>query len=142
MTSRASSRLQQSQADVVDTACRAIADVRWRWAEIKPQLQRELRAGQFRCEPVRRFQSDDGVIDVWPALEALVLKAVAIVLSRRLAIPPSCYHVAGHGGAKAAVRDAMDNLDGRRFVFRSDTRLHRAMPSTMKRATSALGCEE
>jgi hypothetical protein len=51
----------------------------------------------------------DDCIKLWAALDALVLKAVALVLNYRLDLPPSCYHVAGkegeeQRGAKAAVR--------------------------------------
>ena len=47
-------------------------------------------------------------------LDALVLKALALVLSRRLDFPASCYHVPGRRdekrGAKAAVRHICSRL--------------------------------
>jgi hypothetical protein len=32
-----------------------VGDVRWRWEDIRPQLQARLRAGEYRLGPVRRF---------------------------------------------------------------------------------------
>ncbi len=37
-----------------------------------------------------------------------------------------CYHLAGRGGAKAAVRAVADNLDGNTFVFRTDVKSYYA----------------
>jgi len=57
--------------------------------------------GRYRLGPVQRFGDGEDAIEVWGAKDALVLKAVAIVLARRWAFSPRCHHVAGHGGAKA-----------------------------------------
>ncbi|MGZ3434556.1 MAG: hypothetical protein ACXVA7_22590, partial [Isosphaeraceae bacterium] len=48
-------------------------NVRWRWEEIRPQLQAQLRAGGYRFNSVRRFHQSDETIEVWSALDALVL---------------------------------------------------------------------
>ncbi len=103
-------------------------DVRWRWADLKTQLQEQLLAGQYRLGTVERIETPEKTVEVWPALDALVLKAVAIVLSRRLGtvFSRSCYHPAGHGGAKKAVRDVAGHLPENRFVFRSDVRSYYA----------------
>jgi hypothetical protein len=60
-------------------------------------------------------------------LDALVLKALAMVLNRRLDLPRSCYHVPGKAGeaklgAKAAVRHICSRLPPNQFVFRSDVK--------------------
>jgi hypothetical protein len=55
-------------------------DVRWRWAELRPKLQEWLRAGVYRIGAVRRFPAGDVTVEVRPALDALVLKATALVL--------------------------------------------------------------
>ena len=57
-----------------------------------------------------------------------MLKAVAIVLSRQLAptIARSCYHLAGHGGAKGAVRDVAAQVKQNTFVFRTDVKSYYA----------------
>ena len=58
--------------------------------------------------------------DLWAARDALVLKALALVLSDRLPASPSCYHLAGHGGAKGAVRTVWEHLPRHRFVLKTD----------------------
>jgi hypothetical protein len=58
-------------------------DVRWRWADLKPRLRRQLLAGEYRLEPTRRVHCEQDVLEIWSALDALVLKATAIVLSRQ-----------------------------------------------------------
>jgi len=72
--------------------------LRCRWKDIKPQLQADLLAGRYRLGPVHRFQGNGESTEVWGALDALVLKAIAIVLSQRLELPGSCYHLAGGQG--------------------------------------------
>jgi hypothetical protein len=87
-------------------------DVRWLWEYMRPQLQAQLRAGTYRLGPVRRFHDGDETIEVWSALDALVLKATAIVLTTHWLpdFSPHCHHLPGRGGAKAAVRQ---DLSGR-----------------------------
>ena len=101
-------------------------DVRLRWDELKPQLQADLLAGEYRFSPVQRYQSRGESLEVWSAMDALVLKAMQIVLSDRLDLPKSCTHLKGHGGAKAAVRHVVENLKDRPFVFRSDVKQYYA----------------
>ena len=101
-------------------------DVRWRWNDIKPVLQRMLLAGEYRFSPLRRIRRENDVLEIWSALDALVLKAMAIVLNRRLSFSNRCYHLKGHGGAKAAVRAVVENLPGSRFVFSTDVRSYYA----------------
>jgi len=100
--------------------------VRQRWATIRPQLQADLLAGCYRFSSLKRFQRGDERIELWAALDALVLKAMAIVLTRRLNLSRSCYHLLGHGGAKGAVRDVVQNLSGNPFVFQTDVKSYYA----------------
>ena len=120
--------------------------MRFRWAEIKPQVQRDLPAGQYRLQPLRRTQTADcECMELWTALDALVLKALAMVLNRRLDFPRSCYHVPGKAhrlfvsvvravekegeakrGAKAALRHIFAQLQESQFVFRSDVKSYYA----------------
>ncbi len=72
-------------------------DLRRRWEELRPQLQAWLRAGVYRIGAVRRFPASDETVDVWPALDALVLKAIALVPTAHLlpSLSPHRYHVEG-----------------------------------------------
>ena len=82
----------------------------------KLRLRRELREGSYRFGLLSRLTLQSGEeIDVWSARDALVLKALAIVLGRHLAVSPRCVHVKGHGGAKAAVRQVWQHLPRQRF---------------------------
>jgi RNA-directed DNA polymerase len=96
-------------------------DLRWRWEEIRPQLQAQLQEGTYRLGPVRRFHRGDETIEVWSALDALVLEATALVLTAHW--PPDlsshCQHLPGRGGAKAAVRFVHEHLAANTFVFRT-----------------------
>lgn len=103
-------------------------DLRWRWLVTKPRLQQQLLAGTHRFEAVHRYHLPGETVEGWSSLDALVLKAVAIVLSRRLGpqLSDRCYHLAGHGGSKAAVRDVTERLPGNRYVFRTDVKSYYA----------------
>ena len=101
-------------------------NVRWQWFEIKPWLQGQLLAGSYHFDALRRIHRQNGSIELWSALDALVLKAIAIVLTRRLCFSERCYHLLGHGGAKAAVRDVVEHLPGNPFVFRTDVKSYYA----------------
>jgi len=103
-------------------------DVRWRWEEIRPQLQAQLSAGEYRISSVRRFHQGDETIEVWSALDALVLKATALVLSAHLLpnLSQHCHHLQGRGGAKATVRFVHEHLAANTFVFRTDVKSYYA----------------
>ncbi|MCP5110304.1 MAG: hypothetical protein GY953_05670, partial [bacterium] len=95
--------------------------LRHRWGEEKQRLQAELRSGRYRTQPLRRVQGHGGErLSLWAARDALVLKALTWVLEGVLPVAASCTHVRGHGGAKAAVRAALEHLPENGFVFRTD----------------------
>jgi hypothetical protein len=105
-----------------------VRDVRWRWEEIRPQRQAQLRTGVYRLDPVRRFDQVDATIEVWSAVDALVLKATALVLTSHWVADLSqhCHHLLRRGGAKAVVRFVHENLAVSTFVFRTDVRSYYA----------------
>jgi len=90
---------------------------------ISPRVKASDRLGA-----VERIETGEKTIELWPAQDALVLKVIAIVLSRKLGpmFNRSCYHLAGHDGAKKAVRDLAANLGGDTFVFRTDVKSYYA----------------
>ena len=67
-----------------------------------------------------------------------MLKATAIVLARHLEphLSQRCHHLAGRGGAKAAVRAVAENLDGNAFVFRTDVNTTPASTTTCSSGNS------
>ena len=64
-------------------------------------------------------------IDLFSARDALVLKALSLVLGPRLSIS-KCTHVKGHGGGKGAVRQVLRHLPHHRFVLRTDVQSYYA----------------
>ncbi len=98
--------------------------VRERWSEIKPQLQHQPLTGCYRFSPLRRIHRTDDHLEIWSALDSLVLKAIAIVFTKRLVprLSTRCTHLAGNGGAKSAVREVVANLPNNQFVFRTDVK--------------------
>ena len=62
------------------------------------------------------------VIHLWNAQDALVQKAMALVLGPQWPISPRCTHMKGHGGLKGALRWLRAKLPRFSFVFRSDVK--------------------
>jgi RNA-directed DNA polymerase len=97
--------------------------LRFFWPTEKLRLREELLTGRYRFEPLSRVTKRDGeVLHLWSARDALVLKALAIVLGNHLPVSRRCVHVKGHGGAKAAVRAVRDHLPTHNFVLRTDVK--------------------
>ena len=99
-------------------------DICFRWDDIKPWLQETLLAGKYVFTSQKEILLPDRKIELWSAMDAMVLKAISIVLGEHLepVLSPNCYHLAGHGGAKAAVRDTADHLKQGQFVMKSDVK--------------------
>ena len=106
----------------------ANADVwglRFRWLAEKAAIRQTLLAGHYRFAPLTRITKSDGqCVYVWSARDALVLKALAIVLGGVLPVSRRCVHVKGHGGAKAAVRAVTGALPDYAFVLRTDVKAY------------------
>jgi len=108
----------------------ADADVwsfRRHWPIEKGRIQADLVAEKFRFGLLNRVTLKDGTdIDLWAARDALVLKALTIVLSDVLPVSSRCTHCKGHGGAKAAVRQVMAHLPANSFVLKTDVKSYYA----------------
>jgi len=96
---------------------------RW-WHEKKPMLQQLLLSGRYLFRELRLFRGEDQMIECWSSMDALVLKAIALVLGEHLKphLSQRCFNVAGNGGMKAAVREVGANLSKYKFVFRTDVK--------------------
>ncbi len=91
------------------------------WVRQRARIQAELRAGSYRLASVQRIITQAGeVLHVWRAADALVLKALTIVLEQQLPISDRCTHVKGNGGAHGAVAAIRERLSEHRFVARTD----------------------
>ncbi len=98
--------------------------LRWRWAQVKAQVQTLLLTGQYRFDAMDMIPASEDQVALWSSRDALVLKALALVLTRHLGplLPKSCCHVINNGGSKAAVRLVASRLHGQHFVFRTDVK--------------------
>ncbi len=102
-------------------------EFRRNWPQQKDRIRAELPSGGYRFGLLDRIALANGEeIDLWSARDALVLKALAMVLAGHLPVSRSCTHVKGHGGAKAAVRQVMVKLADNRFVLKTDVRSYYA----------------
>jgi RNA-directed DNA polymerase len=100
---------------------------RRRWPDEKQRVKEALLTGRFRFALLQRVTKADGSeADLWSARDALVLKALTVVLARVLPVSPHCTHIKGNGGAKAAVRQVRAALATNRFVLRTDVKSYYA----------------
>jgi hypothetical protein len=84
--------------------------------------------GTYQFSPQQEIRFETDTIELWASLDALVLKAVTLVLTRHLKphISNQCVHVKGNGGGKKAVRQITRQLKDNSFVFRSDVKSYYA----------------
>jgi RNA-directed DNA polymerase len=86
-------------------------------------LLARLGADTYQLSPQSVVITASGtVIHLWSSLDALVLKALAMILPRYLDLHPSCTHVKGHGGLKATVRNLEEVLPDYQFVLKTDVK--------------------
>ncbi|MBE0575584.1 MAG: hypothetical protein IH613_06770 [Desulfuromonadales bacterium] len=79
----------------------------------------------YQLSPLEWFLSEEGdVIECYSARGALVMKSLAIVLTRSLLpeLSINCHHLKGRGGVPGALRRVQSLLPAARFVCRSDVR--------------------
>ena len=100
--------------------------LRFHWARERPRIQQALLAGTYRFDAVQIYRTSEGAFESWSARDALVLKALAIVLGGHLRLSERCYHLAGNGGAKRAVCDVVEALPKHTFVFCTDVKSYYA----------------
>jgi len=101
--------------------------IRCDWPDEKRRIQADLLAGEYRFGLLDRITLADGSdIDLWASRDALVLKALTIVLADVLPVSPRCTHIKGHGGVKFAIRQVRDHLCCNRFVLRTNVKSYYA----------------
>ncbi len=100
---------------------------RW-WTEKKAYLQKLLLADRYQFRELRLIRGKDRDVEWWCSMDALVLKAMALVLGEHLKphLSLRCFHLAGTGGMKAAVREVSQHLGENKFVFRTDVKKYYA----------------
>jgi hypothetical protein len=77
-------------------------EFRRNWPQEKDRIRTELPSGRYRFGLLTRITLANGdEIDLWSARDALVLKALAITLSKYLPVSLCCTHVRGRCRARA-----------------------------------------
>ena len=95
--------------------------LRFHWKAERKRLLQQLRAGTYRFAPVRQCQLKDGkIIHLWGARDALVLKALSLMLPAPMKLNPHCTHIKDRGGLKATVADVQHHCPHYRFAMRTD----------------------
>ena len=56
-------------------------NLRRHWQTVKPDLQKQLLDGTYRFSPQQEIRFENETIELWASLDALVLKAVTLVLT-------------------------------------------------------------
>ncbi|WP_208123255.1 reverse transcriptase family protein, partial [Facilibium subflavum] len=105
----------------------AIWHVSLHWDEIKPDIIERLLKGTYQLSPMKHYQIDDvGQVGIWCAEDAIVLKAIAIVLEKPIKETfdlENVAHVKGNGGLKQAVSKASAFCrSGNPFVYKTDVK--------------------
>ncbi len=100
---------------------------RRQWSEEKTRIRADLLTGRYTFSLLERITRADGEeFDLWAARDALVLKALAMVMATRLPRSRHCTHLKGHGGSKGAVRTVLRDLPVHRCVLKTDVRKYYA----------------
>lgn len=106
-----------------DNANSDIWDLSLRWLQIKKDMREKLLSGVYQLSPVVLYHSkNNGFLTRWSAEDAVVLKALSLILTDHVISPPDkrCMHLKSNGGLKGAVNSLANGIKNYRFVIKSD----------------------
>jgi RNA-directed DNA polymerase len=100
----------------------SIWDLRYHWNFLKPQRQTQLSSGQYVLSPMQSYFINDVWISSWTAMDALVLKALALTLQPLFSIKEymHCTHLKNGGGIHAAIKQVSLHQNNYRHILKSD----------------------
>lgn len=100
----------------------SIWDLRYNWLHLKPLLQQQLLTGQYVLSPMQSYYIDNQWISSWTAMDALVLKALALTLQSLFSIEDyaHCTHLKNAGGIHAAIKKVSQNKGNYQHILKSD----------------------
>lgn len=103
-------------------------DFLWAGTSIKESIMNRLREGTFAFQPLRQYRFVGETKEVWSAIDAVVIKVLALFLTTIIAplMKASCFHLKGSGGSKKALREVKNNLLRYPFVIKSDVKSYYA----------------
>lgn len=105
-----------------DSANSDIGSLSLPWRSVQKSLQIDLLAAPYPLSPVAVYLSAKGRLTRWSAKDAVVLKALTLVLSVIVSqhVGKRCCHLKGHGGLKSGIRPVRNNSSQYRYVIKSD----------------------
>jgi hypothetical protein len=105
-----------------------IWDLRLNWNKEKQELYEQLNNATYKFEPVRKITTESGTLEIWSSRDAIVLKALEIILGERFRpeISATCCHIKGNGGLKKAVRSVYNNINDFKYVMKTDVKKYYA----------------
>jgi len=99
-------------------------DLRFRWPQRQRQWLDIVLTGKYRLSPMQLYRRQGKSWVQWSAMDALVLKWVAMQVAPLLPRRPNCHHLKGHGGVSGSTRQVARAYCRRewRYVYRTDIR--------------------
>lgn len=97
--------------------------LRERWESILPLVQAQLLTGTYRFSPMEGYVTGaGGSHHFWNATDAVVIKAISLVLTEYLQpkLSRNCTHIRGNGGMTEALRILRTRISANEFFIRSD----------------------
>ncbi len=96
--------------------------LRFHWSKTKDHIRQKLLNDEYYFSPCKAYKVNGESVGVWNAEDALVLKAMSLVLTEYLTpqLSEHCYHLKGKGGTKGCVMQIKQEVAQYRFVCRSD----------------------
>ena len=100
----------------------SVWDLRFNWVSIKPALIKELIDGTYTLSPMQSYTINGARISCWTALDALVLKAITIILQPLISSETShhCTHLKNGGGIHKAIADVSAQKQHYTHLLKSD----------------------
>ena len=102
-----------------------IWNLRQQWHIKKEELRAKLLEGGYHLSPLSMIKLSNGsYVSRWNAEDSVVLKAISMVIGSIVnsETDGTCYHLAGRGGLKAAVRHVQQqvSLGSYKYIIKSD----------------------
>ena len=98
-----------------------IWDLRYNCLKYKQQIILQIKTSVFYFDPVTQYIVKNEVCYKLTAHDALVLKAISLVLNDYLAPKlGKVYHLKSHGGISGAISHVKNSLAKNKFVFKTD----------------------
>lgn len=98
--------------------------MRFNWLRQHEQWLKSVLCGHYRLSPMQVYRQYDRSWVQWSAMDALVLKWVALQVEHELPKHPHCHHLKGHDGVAGASRRVTDawRSSNWHYVYRTDIR--------------------